>query len=163
MKITLIAAMDRNNVIGYKGKMPWHLPADLKRFKALTMFSPIIMGRKTYESIGKPLPNRINIIVTHDKTYQAAGCSIVNTVGQALAVAAASHTTEVFIIGGESLYTDLMPLADTLYITIIDRQFEGDTFFPIIDARIWEEVDRVAWVADTSINFRYTFLTYNRR
>jgi dihydrofolate reductase len=157
MKISLIVAMASNRAIGLNGQMPWHLSADLKRFKQITMGHPIIMGRLTFEAIGRPLPGRINIIVSRNPGYEIENCIVVDSVEAAI-----SHgcqlADEVFIIGGATLYEATLPMADTLYITQINQDFEGDTFFPDIDLSDWTEVEREDVVGDTKVGFGYSFL-----
>jgi dihydrofolate reductase len=137
--------------------MPWHLSADLKRFKHITMGHPIIMGRKTFDAIGKPLPGRTNIIVSRNLTYRQEGCVLVDSIEAAI-----NHgcrlADEVFVIGGATLYEAVLPFADTLYITQINQDFEGDTFFPEIDNPEWCEVGRKDVVDDEKVNFTYSFL-----
>jgi dihydrofolate reductase len=157
MKISLIVAMAKNRVIGNQGAMPWHLSADLKKFKKITMGSPIIMGRKTYQSIGRPLPNRINLIISRDKDYLVDGCLVFNDINYAL-MQACQLANEVFIIGGSTLYEALLPVADNLYITQIHQEFTGDTWFPIFDNNEWIEVAREDIHDDASVNFSYSFL-----
>ena len=132
MKISLIVAMAANRAIGLDNKMPWHLSADLKKFKAITMGSPIVMGRKTYESIGRPLPGRSNIIISRNLDYQQAGCLVFNDIKAAIE-ASSKDAEEIFIIGGAELYKATLPHADNLYLTLINQDFNGDTFFPEID------------------------------
>lgn len=126
----MIAAHSENRVIGKDNKLLWYIPEDFKRFKTITSGHPIIMGRKTYQSIGKPLPNRSNIIVTRDKNYQADGCIIVYSLEEGIQKAQEIDSKEIFIIGGGELYTQGLTYADKLYITIIHKNFEGDTYFP---------------------------------
>lgn len=151
MIISLIAAMAENRVIGRNNTIPWDLPADRKRFKVLTMGHPVIMGRKTYESIGFPLEGRTNIVVTRRRDYQAAGCLIANDLSSALALA--GDADEIFVCGGADLYLQALPLADRIYLTVIHRDYEGDVFFPQIPGE-FTEVENVT-VADTP---SYTFL-----
>ncbi|HLC61423.1 MAG TPA: dihydrofolate reductase [Candidatus Nanoarchaeia archaeon] len=140
MIISLIAAVGKNNVIGTDNKLPWKLSADLKRFKAITSGKPVVMGRKTFESIGKPLPNRTNIIITRDKNYKADGCVVVHSAEEALN--AAKGNAEIMIIGGEQIFKEFLPIANKLYLTIIDKDFEGDSYFPEYDKSEWKEVSR---------------------
>ena len=126
--ISLIVAHDNNNVIGYENGMPWHLPGDLKYFKDKTMGKPMIMGRKTFESIGRPLPGRRNIVITRDENYQADGIEMVTSLEGALALA--GDVPEIMIIGGEQIFRLSMDIADRLYITKINHAFNGDTYFP---------------------------------
>ncbi len=157
MKISLIVAMAKNRVIGDRGMMPWHLSADLKKFKKITTGFPVIMGRKTYQSIGRPLPNRTNIIISRDSDYSAEGCLIFNDLHHALKHAC-QLANEVFIIGGSTLYEALLPVADSLYITQIHQEFAGDTWFPEFDSHDWAEITREDIVDDASVPFSYSFL-----
>lgn len=154
--ISIIVAMDKNRVIGFEGKIPWRLPADLKRFKQLTMGHAVIMGRKTFESIGKALPGRTNIVVTRQKDYRAAGCTVVNSLQEALKVAG----KDPFVIGGGELYAQALPLADRLYITEVDlRVPKRDAHFPEINRKDWKLVEEQSG-EDNNLQFRY--LTYDR-
>ncbi|MCX7106264.1 MAG: dihydrofolate reductase [Methylococcales bacterium] len=161
MKISLIVAMANNRVIGLDNKMPWHLSADLKKFKSITMGSPILMGRKTYESIGRPLPGRTNMIISRNLDYQQEGCLVFNDLNTALETASQS-TKEVFIIGGSDLYKAILPLANVLYLTLINKDFQGDTFFPEIDFNEWSEVTREDIKDDPSVYFSYSFLKFEK-
>ncbi len=161
MKLSLIVAMATNRTIGINKKMPWHLSADLKQFKKITMGHPIIMGRKTFESIGRPLPGRQNIIISRDINYQQEGCVVFNDLDSA--VQHCSEQDEVFVIGGATLYKVTLERADRLYITQINQAFEGDTWFPEIDAADWREVAREDINNDASVDFKYSFLTYDRK
>lgn len=161
MKISLIVAMSSNRAIGLANQMPWHLSADLKRFKQITMGHPILMGRKTFESIGRPLPGRTNIIVSRNLAYSAEGCVVVESVEAAI-----SHgcqlANEVFVIGGSTLYEATLPIAGSLYITQINQTFDGDTFFPDFDANDWVEIEREDVMDDTRVSFSYSFLKLQR-
>ncbi len=128
MKIAIVVAMAANRVIGRDNQLPWHLPADLKHFKQLTLGKPVVMGRKTYASIGRPLPERTNIVVTRDRDYEAPGCVVVHSLDEALA--AAGEAAEVMVIGGAGIYRQVLPRTDTLYLTEVHAEFEGDTLFP---------------------------------
>ena len=161
MKISLIVAMAANRAIGLDDKMPWHLSADLKKFKAITMGSPIVMGRKTYESIGRPLPGRSNIIISRNLDYQQAGCLVFNDIKAAIE-ASSKDAEEIFIIGGAELYKATLPHADNLYLTVINQDFDGDTFFPEIDFKAWTEASREDISDDPSVNFNYSFLKLSR-
>ena len=161
MKISLIVAMATNRAIGLDNKMPWHLSADLKKFKAITMGSPIVMGRKTYESIGRPLPGRSNIIISRNLDYQQTDCLVFNDIKTAIA-ASSKDAEEIFIIGGAELYKATLPLADNLYLTLINQEFTGDTFFPEIDFKAWSEVSREDISDDPSVNFSYSFLKLSK-
>lgn len=160
MKISLIVAMATNRVIGLDNRLPWHLPADLQHFKAITMGKPILMGRKTWESIGRPLPGRTNIVITRDNAYQAEGCVVVHDIPAALA--AASGHDEVMVIGGAEFYRQVLPQADTLYLTCVDGDFEGDTFFPELADDDWREVACEAHAADEKNPHAYRFITLER-
>ena len=157
MKISLIVAMASNRVIGLNNKMPWHLSADLKKFKKITMGSPVLMGRKTHESIGKPLPGRINIIVSRNPEYRQDGCLVFNDLKTALNKTCES-ADEIFVIGGSDLYETMLPIADAIYLTIIDREFQGDAFFPELDLNYWSEVEREDIIDDPDAGFSYSFL-----
>ena len=161
MKISLIVAMAANRAIGLDNKMPWHLSADLKKFKAITMGSPIVMGRKTYESIGRPLPGRSNIIISRNSDYQQAGCLVFNDIKAAIE-ASSKDAEEIFIIGGAELYKATLPHADNLYLTLINQDFNGDTFFPEIDFKAWTEASREDISDDPSVNFSYSFLKLSK-
>lgn len=160
MKISLIVAMASNRAIGINGQMPWHLSADLKRFKKITMGSPVIMGRKTFEAIGRPLPGRANIIVSRNRNYRQAGCQVCTDIAEALALHA--DKDEVFVIGGASLYQACLPNADLLYLTVIDKAFAGDTYFPEIQSQHWRELERQEIENDETVDFPYRFLKLER-
>jgi dihydrofolate reductase len=162
MKISLIVAMSANRVIGRDNKMPWHLSADLKRFRAITMNSPILMGRKTFESIGKPLDGRINIILSKNKNYQPEGCLVFDSLEMALNEAK-NFGDELFIIGGATLYEIALPFAKRLYLTDIQAEFEGDTFFPEFDLNDWNEIACEQVTNDENVDFSYRFLTLERK
>ncbi len=149
-----------NNAIGLNGRMPWHLSADLKRFKQITMGSPVLMGRKTFEAIGKALPGRENIVISRSAEYEAPECRVFPDIEAALRDLA--DRDEVFVIGGATLYQVLLPVADYLYLTEIERSFTGDTFFPEFDRRQWQELSREEIVDDASVDFSYRFLTLQR-
>lgn len=132
--ISMVVAMSQNRVIGKLGKMPWNIPEDLQYFKRLTTGHTVIMGRKTFESIGRPLPNRLNVVLTQNEAYKAEGCVIVHSIEEVLEKYHKSEE-ELFIIGGSTLYKAFMPYATKLYITLIEKEFEGDTFFPCFPLR----------------------------
>lgn len=161
MQISVIVAMANNRVIGAGNRMPWHLPADLKRFKALTMGKPVVMGRKTHESIGRPLPGRDNVVVSRDPAFRAPGCQVYPSIEAALA--ALRQHDEVFIIGGAALYAALLPQAGTLYLTQIHRDFDGDTFFPEFPADEWRTLERQLVDDDPAAGFSYSFLKLARK
>ncbi len=161
--LSIIVAIARNGVIGYHNTLPWHLPEDLKRFRALTTGHHIIVGRKTYESLNRLLPDRTTVIVTRNPDYKVAGALIANSLQQAIKLC--GNDKEVFLIGGAELYRDGLKLADKLYITEIDAAFEGDAFFPGFDKTEWRETSREQHTAGgngemQSLNFSY--VTYQR-
>jgi len=160
MKISIIVAMAANGVIGNNNQLPWHLPADLKHFKATTMGKPIIMGRKTWESIGRPLPGRTNIVITRDENYMADGCVVVHSIDGALA-AAAGHE-EIMVIGGAEFYRQVLPQASMIYLTRVHADFEGDTCFPGLDDEQWHEVAREDFDADENNPHAYSFIRLER-
>jgi dihydrofolate reductase len=165
MAVSLIAALSRNRVIGKDKALPWRLPEDLRRFKALTVGHPVVMGRKTYESIlqslGKPLPGRENIVVTRSTDYKAPGCRVVHSLDAALNVArTAPGGEECCVIGGEEIFRLAFPLADRLELTEIHRDYEGDAWFPEYDGEQWTETAREAREYD---GIAYDFVTYQRR
>jgi dihydrofolate reductase len=155
MKISLILAMGRNRVIGRDNRLPWHLPADLAHFKATTMGKPILMGRKTWESIGKALPGRQNIVLTGRAGYQAEGATVVNTIDEA--IAACESADELMVIGGAAVYQAFLPRAQNIYLTLVGEEFEGDTFFPQLDENEWREESREDHPADDKNAYDYSF------
>ncbi len=161
MKLSLIVAMAANRTIGINNQMPWHLSADLKKFKHITLGHPMIMGRKTFESIGRPLPGRQNIIISRDTHYQQPGCFVFSSLETALQHCA--EFNEVFVIGGATLYAATLTQADRLYITQIQKSFAGDTWFPEINPEYWREVDRQDISDDHSVDFNYSFIVYDRQ
>jgi dihydrofolate reductase len=161
--ISLIWAMDEKRVIGSYNKLPWHLPEDLKFFKRVTMGHPIAMGRKTHESIGKPLPGRENIIITRDRQYKSEGCTILHSTEEFLDYAEKfNEDEEVFVIGGAEIFKEIIPHADRLYLTMIHHQFEGDTFFPTFHIDEWELESRQMGVKNEKNPYDYEFLIYKR-
>lgn len=161
MIISMIAALARNGVIGKEMGLPWRLPSDLKRFKSITMGKPIIMGRRTHESIGRPLPGRHNIVVTRNRSFRAPGCTVVYSVDAALE--AATGNEEAVIIGGAELYRQLFPRAERLYLTFIDREFDGDTYFPEFDRSEWTEVLAESVKTSEDTPHPYQFVILERR
>lgn len=159
-RVSIVAAVARNGVIGRGGSLPWHLPADLKYFKALTLGHHLIMGRKTFESIGRPLPGRTNVVVTRQAEYRAPGAVMAGSVEQALAACAGDG--EIFIIGGAELFAQAMGRADRLYLTEIQRDFEGDVHFPEYDRSRWREVSRKKHKLDDAGSLEYHFAVYER-
>lgn len=161
MIISFIVAMGRNRVIGKDNALPWSLPADMKRFREVTMHKPIIMGRKTFESIGRVLPDRTNIILTRDKNFSADGCMVVHSLQEALH--AAEHAEEVFVIGGGLIFKQFLSQVRRMYLTIIDEDFEGDVLFPVFNSQEWKEVEHRAFIPDEKNKYSYTFVTLERK
>ena len=158
----MIAAMGKNRVIGKNNDMPWHLPADLQHFKKTTLGCPIIMGRKTYDSIGRPLPGRLNIILSRNVDLVIDGCTVVNSLEDAMALAEKTGASEIFITGGAHLYNKFLENADRLYLTLIDEEFEGDTYFPNYTQLDWNEIERDEYQSDEKNPYDYTFVTLDR-
>ena len=156
MIISLIVAMDRSGVIGRDGALPWRLSGDLKHFKAVTMGKPLVMGRKTHESIGRPLPGRRNIILTRQPDYTAQGCDVRHSVEDALA--ACAGVDEIMVMGGAALYGHFLPRADRIYLTRVQAEVGGDTWFPPFDDSAWNEVERRDCPADERNEYPYSFL-----
>ncbi|WP_429186440.1 type 3 dihydrofolate reductase [Aeromonas veronii] len=163
MKISMIAAMAHDRVIGKDNQMPWHLPADLAHFKRVTLGKPVLMGRKTFESIGRPLPGRRNLVISRNPDYQVEGIEVVGSVEAALALLAGSSVEELMVIGGGHLYAEMLPSADCLYLTRIDLAVEGDTRFPAFDDGQWQRVDCESHPADEKNPHPYSFETWQRR
>jgi dihydrofolate reductase len=161
MRISAICAMSENRVIGNQNKLPWHLPADLQHFKKVTLGKPILLGRKTYESIGRPLPDRCNVVITRDMQFQAPGCLVVNSIEHALK--AVAYSDEVFIIGGALLYHQTLAMTQRLYLTLIHQDFEGDTFFPDISLQEWAETERIHHEADDKNPYAYSFIVLDKK
>ncbi|RDC63564.1 dihydrofolate reductase [Adhaeribacter pallidiroseus] len=155
--IASVFAMSENRVIGKDNQLPWHLPADLKFFKNLTTGHPIIMGRKTFESIGKPLPHRTSIIITRQAGYSPPNCIVLHDVPGAIQEALTINPN-VFIIGGAEVLQQALPFIDTMYLTLIHAHFEGDTFYPEIDPAQWQEVSRQNFEADEKNLYPYSFI-----
>lgn len=161
MILSIIVAASENNVIGYENALIWHISADLKHFKALTTGHTVIMGRKTFESIGKVLPQRRNIVISRQPDYTAAGCETVSSVAEALDLVA--EEDEVFIIGGGRIYQEFWTCADRLYLTRIHVQVEGDTFIPSVEDSDWELIKKEDFIADEKNEFDYSFLEFYRK
>ena len=159
-RISLIAAMADNRVIGQGNRLPWHLPADLRHFKALTVGKPIIMGRRTWESLPGLLPDRPHIVVTRNPAYRAEGCTVAHSVEEALA--AAGDVPEVMIVGGADFYAEMLPHADRIYLTLVHAQLEGDAFFPEYDPAEWEQLEREDHAPDERNPCPYSFITLQR-
>ena len=162
MIISIIVAMAKNRAIGIKNKLPWDMPADLKHFHDATVGKPIIMGQKTFESIGRILPKRTNIVLTLDKGFSFPGVKIAYSIDEAIEIAKETGAQEAMICGGESIYRQFLDLADRLYLTVIDTEIDGDAFFPEIDFNKWKEVKRIENKKDQENSFNYTFLVLER-
>lgn len=158
--ISIIAAMARNHVIGRNNRLPWHLPADLQHFKATTIGKPMVMGRRTWESLPGLLPQRTHIVITRDRDFTAAGAIVVHSLEEA--ISAAGNNDEIMIVGGANLYEQTLSIADKLYLTVIDIEAEGDACFPIFDLADWHEESRESHNADEKNRYDYSFITYRR-
>ncbi|MFQ5601388.1 MAG: dihydrofolate reductase [Candidatus Krumholzibacteriia bacterium] len=166
MKISLVVAMTPEHVIGKAGGLPWRLPADLRHFRKITMGRPVVMGRKTYESIGKPLEGRTNIVLTRQEGFEAPGCLVARSPQEALRRAlesAAEAPDEVMVIGGGSVYAAFLPLAQRMYVTLVQDRIGGDTWFPDCDFEEWLEVERVDLLPDAKNPHAYSFTVLERR
>jgi len=162
MVISLIWAMDENNLIGVDNSLPWKLPADMQWFRKNTLGKPIVMGRKTFESFGgRPLPQRTNIVITRDQTYQADGAVIVHSIEEA--IKAAGDVEELMVIGGSSFYEQMLPQADRLYVTWVHGKFEGDAWFPTVDWSLWQEAERMDSEVDEKNGYACSFIEYRRK
>jgi len=160
MTISIIVAIAQNHAIGKDNKLLWYLPNDLKHFKTITSGHTVIMGRKTYDSVGKPLPNRRNIVITRQQ-ITIAGCEVVNSLEHALALC--NTEEEVFIVGGAEIYRQAMVLTNRIYLTIVHKSFDGDTYFPEIQENIWVETEREDHQPDEKNKIPYSFITLERR
>lgn len=158
--ISLIVAHDLNRVIGMNNKLPWHIPNELAYFKEKTMGKSIVMGRNTFESIGRPLPGRLNIVITRNPSYEFEGVSVANSIEEAIELAR-KHHEEVMIIGGEQIFKKVLPYADLMYITLIKQQFEGDTYFPQYE-QDWELIS-TSDTKTTESGIQYEYMIYKRR
>jgi len=158
--ISMIWAMGKDNALGCKNRMPWYLPADFAYFKKVTLGKPVIMGRKTFESIGKPLPGRKNIIITRNQEFKCEGCTVVDSIEKAKEY---SVDVEAFVIGGAEIYKAFLPWADKLYVTLIDEKFEADVYFPQIDYSQWELISSEPGPKDDKNPYDYKFLVYKRK
>ena len=159
--VTVIAAIAENNALGKDNELIWYLPADLKRFKKTTTGHHIIMGRNTYESIGKPLPNRTTVIITKNTNYKVDGCIIVHSLDEALEISKQDETP--FIIGGAQIYKQAISIVDKLDITEVHHFFDADVFFPEIDLTVWKEESRTFYKADEKNKYDYSFVSYIRK
>lgn len=161
MNLTIIAAMAKGRVIGKDNDLIWHLPDDLKHFKNLTKGHHIIMGRKTYESMGRPLPARTNIVITRQKDYKADGCILVNTLEEA--IQKAEGDSQPFIIGGGEIYRQALKYAQTMELTEVNGEFDGDTFFPKFDESQWKKVERSSHPIDEKHKYSFDFIRYTKK
>ncbi len=159
-RISVIAALARNGVIGIENRLPWRLPEDLAHFKALTLGHPILMGRKTFESLGRPLPGRTNIVITRNSAYRPEGCLVADSLPAAIALC--NDADELFFIGGAELYAQAIPLADRLYLTEVDVEAEGDAWFPEYDRSAFREATRAAHTGGKGDALNFDFVTYER-
>ncbi len=157
MQISIIAALTDDLLIGADNQMIWHLPSDLKHFKTLTLGKPILMGRKTYEAIGRPLPERRNVIISRQKDLQYEGCEVYDSLDKALG--AVKDAPEIMIIGGGEIYKQALPKANTMYLTYVHHDFTGDTYFPEWDDEKWQEVERQDFDPDDKNRYSYSFVT----
>ncbi len=164
MRLSLIAAAAENNAIGIKNALPWDLPNDLQHFRKITEGKPVIMGWMTYQSIGRPLPNRENIVISEQPHVKIPGCTVVGTLADAIGYAdAQTGAKEAFVIGGALTYKQALPLADRVYLTRVHADIEGDAFFPVLDPHEWAEVERDEHESDPKHLYAYTFLLYERK
>lgn|SRR5690606_19268500 len=167
MRVALIWAMSRNGVIGRNNALPWRLSEDLRYFKRVTFGKPVIMGRKTWESIGRPLPGRANIVITRDERFHADGVKIVNSLEQALAMAQSiallDGVDEAMVIGGAEIYALALPFAQRLYLTQVHAEVEGDAWFPPLDLSNWQEVGREDFPAEGPNLYDYSFIVYDKK
>ncbi len=161
MTVSLIAAMAENRLIGRDAALPWHLPNDMRRFKELTTGHAVIMGRKTYDTLSGPLPNRRNVVITRNHSYQAPGVEVFHTIGGALHTA--TDPEEVFIAGGAEIYSLALPSADRIYLTVVHATLDGDTYFPTFTAKEWRLVEDIRYRSDEKHFYPYSFRLYERR
>ncbi|MDR0384884.1 MAG: dihydrofolate reductase [Prevotellaceae bacterium] len=155
--LAVIAAVDENNAIGKENRLLWHITEDLQHFKSITGGHPVIMGRKTFESIGKALPGRINIIISRNPQFSATGCHVSSSLKEAIAIASEADEN-IFVIGGVSVYREAIDIADTIYLTVVHSRYEADTFFPEIPANEWVEVERTDFEKGKDFNCPFSFL-----
>ena len=163
MVISFIVAVSENNVIGKDNKLPWHLPSDMKYFKNKTWAMPVVMGRKTFEALGKPLDGRTNFVITRKTDWKPAGVEIVHSIDQAIVEATKLDAKEIFIIGGAEIFTAALPLADRIYLTLIHHNFEGDAFFPEFKTDEWKLVSNKEYQADEKNKYAHSFQMWERK
>jgi dihydrofolate reductase len=159
-RIAFVVARDRRGVIGKDGHLPWRLPDDMKHVRSLTVGKPLIMGRRTFDSIGKPLPDRVSIVLTRDPAFRCDGCLVARTPDEALALA--GDVPEVIVFGGAGVFRDFLPRTDRIYLTEVDTEAVGDTYFPTLDPTQWREVNRQGHPADARHPFAFEFVTLER-
>ena len=166
MIISIIAAIGRNKVIGNKNGLPWQIPADLEYFKKMTLAKPIVMGAKTFESIGRALPGRFNIVLAQSADYSAKGCQIATSIPEAVELAKKSDlgqkSNELMVCGGRSVYEQFLPLVDKMYLTFVEGDFEGDVYFPEYDLKEWQEIERTFRPADEQNPYDLNFVIFER-
>ncbi len=162
MLISLVVAASTNNVIGKNNQLLWSLPNDMKFFKNITWAMPVVMGRKTFESLGKPLPGRLNIVITRQKDWKPEGATIVHSLEDAIKTASAADYKEAFIIGGGEIFTKAMAVADKIYMTRVDAELDGDAFFPVIDKAVWQLISEDSRAADPKHAYSYHFQLWRK-
>lgn len=162
MKISIIVAVAENNIIGYKNKLPWHLPADLANFKKITTRHHVVMGQRTFESIGKPLPGRKIIILSDEPRYKQKGCKIAHSINEAIQIAKKADEKELIIAGGASIYKQFLSIADKIYLTKIGQRFNGDAYFPKIDRGKWKETSKKTYKKGKNNLFDFEFITLQK-
>lgn len=158
--ISIIVAVAQNGIIGGDNTLLWHISEDLKHFKAITTGHPVVMGRKTYESLGRPLPNRRNVVITRQDGFEAPGCDVVNSLDAAFALFGSDE--EIFVIGGGEIYAQALEVADKFYLTVVHKDYEGDTSFPEWDRGLWREVSRESYERGEKFEFPFDFIEYAR-
>ena len=159
--ISIIVAVAKNGVIGDKNSLLWHIREDMIHFRTLTSGHPVIMGRKTYDSIGRPLPKRTNVVITRDTNLQIEGCIMAHSLEQALSLF--DPQEEIFIIGGAQIYSQALPLAHRIYLTVVDKEYQGDTSFPEIDYNLWQQSSREDFQSGEEFNHPFSFITLERK
>ena len=162
MSISLVVAVSTNNAIGKDNQLLWTLPNDMRFFKNTTWAMPVVMGRKTFEALGKPLPGRFNIVISNQKNWKPDGTTVVDSLDEAIKIAYAAFYKEVMVIGGGQIYKQAMPIADKLYLTRVDAVLEGDTSFPRVDTAIWKMVSEESFPADEKHAYPYHFQVWER-
>ena len=161
--VSIIVAVAQNNVIGRDNQLIWHITEDLQYFKKVTSGHAVIMGRKTFESIGRPLPKRTNIIITQNRDFTADGCIVVHSLKESLEKAKETGETEVFIIGGGSIYKEALPFTDKVYLTRIHKDYEGDTYFPELKPSEWQEIEHTDFEHGEKFEYPFSFIVYQRK